>query len=171
MPLTQRDEAFIKLLEKLRDSEDRAALANLRRGFGQYPGAEPKMYRYVEPFLPDERSRKTEYIYYLIAALFAFHSQPEGNGNMGSHFAQTLTPEVENTATERRFEALLAVRFNDLHLHLRQAVSFLKSKDVPINWQQLLTDLFGWNSRRYSVQHQWASRFWRQAAQLQTGTK
>ena len=66
-------------------------------------------------------------------------------------------------ALERRFTALLAAHPDDLPDYLRQAVSFLKSKDVPINWNQLLWDLQDWDKRedpKYSVQKKWARAFW-----------
>jgi CRISPR type I-E-associated protein CasB/Cse2 len=46
----------------------------------------------------------------------------------------------------------------------------LKSKDVPVNWNQLLWDLQNWEKRedpKYSVQKKWARSFWggRQSAE------
>jgi CRISPR system Cascade subunit CasB len=149
------DEKFIIFLDSLR--EDRAALAALRRGLGQPPGSQPAMYRYVEPFLHD---RRQEPFYYLIAALFAYHPKPEGRGNMGDHFARARDPHSDSTAVERRFVALLAAHPEDLHFYLRQAVSFLRSKEIAVNWLQLLADLRGWGHPERYVQHAWARAFW-----------
>ena len=49
---------------------------------------------------------------------------------------------------------------DDLPFFLRQAVSFLKSKDVPINWHQLMRDINHWNHPDRFVQHNWANAFW-----------
>jgi CRISPR system Cascade subunit CasB len=154
---------FITYLEDLRD--DRGALAALRRGLGQPPGTVADMYRYVVPWLPDDG----EAAYYLIAALFACHPDAGGTGNMGRHFARTRDPQGDNTAIERRFTALLSAHPDDLDFYLRQAISFLKSKEVPVNWHQLLSDVLGWDHPERYVQQQWARAFWgRPAKETQT---
>ncbi len=154
---------FITCLERLRD--DRGALAALRRGLGQPPGTVADMYRYVVPWLPDD----SEAAYYLIAALFAYHPDAGGTGNMGRHFARTRDPQGDNTAIERRFTALLAAHPDDLDFYLRQAVSFLKSKEVPVYWHQLLSDVLAWDHPDRYVQQQWARAFWgRPAKETQT---
>jgi CRISPR system Cascade subunit CasB len=155
---SELDKKFVAYLESL--GEDRAALAALRRGLGQPPGAEPQMYRYVEPWLT-EANRHREKDYYLVASLFAYHPAEGGQGNMGDHFAQACDPNSDNSAIERRFVALLAAHPEDLHFYLRQAVSFLKSKkEVPVNWERLLADLYGWGHPDRYVQHSWARAFW-----------
>lgn len=156
---TSRDEKFVAYLESLR--EDRAALAALRRGMGQPPGTEPQMYPYVEPWLPESSRGWLEGAYYLTAALFAYHPAEGGQGNMGNHFARVRATEADDTALERRFVTLLAAHLEDLQrFHLRQAVSFLKSKEAPINWLQLLKDLQGWDYSDRPVQQRWARAFW-----------
>jgi len=163
---------FIEYLESLRDlRDDRAALAALRRGLGQPPGTVAGMYPYVVPWLPGDVSRQREAAYYLIAALFAFHPAAGETGNMGHHFARTRTPQGDDTAIERRFTALLAAHSDDLDFYLRQAVSFLKSKEVPINWHQLLSDILAWGHPDHYVQRQWANAFWGRAPQDTQTTK
>jgi CRISPR system Cascade subunit CasB len=151
---------FITYLEGLRD--DRGALAALRRGLGQPPGTVADMYRYVVPWLSDDARPWREDAYYLIAALFAYHPMEGGTGNLGDHFACAREPRGDNTAIERRFTALLAAHPDDLPSYLRQAVSFLKSKVVPINWHQLLSDVMAWShpDLRDRVQKDWARAFW-----------
>ena len=60
---------------------------------------------------------------------------------------------------------LLSAHPDDLGDYLRQAVSLLKSKDVPVNWQRLLKDVLAWKRRderpRLKVQKRWARNFWR----------
>jgi len=151
---------FVTYLEGLR--EDRGALAALRRGLGQAPGTVADMYRYVVPWLEKASSRQ-EAAYYTIAALFAYHPAPGGTGNMGDHFARTRDPKGDNTAIERRFTVLLAAHPDDLAFYLRQAVSFLKSKEVPVNWHQLLADVLAWDHADRYVQRNWARAFWTMA--------
>ena len=65
-------------------------------------------------------------------------------------------------ALERRFTALLSAHPDDLPKYLRQAISFLKSKEISINWEQLFSDLQAWGhaERRTNVQKSWARAFW-----------
>lgn len=161
--MSEKEYPFITYLESLR--EDRGALAALRRGLGQDPGSAVAMYPYVVRWLPAQASRRTEDAYYLIAALFAYHPDPGGAGNLGATFRSTLSAEGDNTAIERRFTALLAAHPDDLPFYLRQAVGFLKSKERPIDWSQLLTDLLAWSHPDGYVQKQWARAFWGRAPQ------
>ena len=156
--MTTRTQPFVAYLEGLRD--DRGALAALRRGLGQPPGTVADMYRYVVPWLPSDAPRYREAAYYLIAALFAYHPAPGSTGNMGQHFAHAWDAQGDNTALERRFTVLLAAHPDDLGDHLRQAISFLKSQDIPVNWHQLLRDVGAWGHPDRYVQQQWARGFW-----------
>ncbi len=151
---------FIKELYSLANANDRAALAALRRGLGLPPGAAPQMFPYIEPLLPTQRSQKLEETCYLIASLFALHPLPGGKGNMGDHFRQA-DPEGKNKdALERRFTILLAAHSEDLPDYLRQAISFLKSKDQPVDWNQLFWDILAWDGEDCRVQKWWARAFW-----------
>lgn len=156
--MEEQQNPFIEHLKSLRDN--RAALAALRRGLGQPPGTVPDMYPYVVPWLPAAGSRRSETVYYLVATLFAYHPQEGSTGNMGQHFAHTRDPQGDNTAIERRFTVLLTAHPEDLPFYLRQAISFLKSKDVSVNWDQLFRDLQGWGHPDRYVQKNWARAFW-----------
>jgi CRISPR system Cascade subunit CasB len=146
--------------------EDRAALAALRRGLGHSPGSVSEMYRYVVPWLPEGASGPREDTYFLIASLFAYHPDEGGGGNMGNHFARCLEPMLDSTAVERRFTALLAAHPDDLGIYLRQAVAFLKSKGVAVNWHQLFIDMLAWGHPDRYVQRRWARAFWGDAPVL-----
>ena len=167
--MEQRINPFVEYLEGLRD--DRGALAALRRGLGQPPGTVASMYPYVVRWLPDDTPPWRESAYYSIAALFAYHPNPGGGKNIGAHFARARDPQGNNTAIERRFTALLAAHPDDLDFYLRQAISFLKSKEVPVNWHQLLSDVLNWGHPDRYVQQQWARAFWgRPTQETQTET-
>ncbi|MBI5295637.1 MAG: type I-E CRISPR-associated protein Cse2/CasB [Chloroflexi bacterium] len=154
----QEPHPFIRYLQKLAEGQERGALASLRRGLGQPPGTVADMYRYVEPFLRGD-ARYKETAFYLVAALFALHPKSTDLGDMGKHMAATRT-EAGSDALERRFTALLAAHPDDLPEYLRQTVSFLKSKDVPLHWDELLRDLQGWGREDRYVQKKWARSFW-----------
>jgi CRISPR system Cascade subunit CasB len=149
---------FISRLQALAEGQERGALAALRRGLGQPPGAAAEMFRYVEPYLPEKRSAVQEAAYYLVASLFALHPKSTGQGNMGTHMAAARTGNDD--ALERRFTALLSTHPDDLPEHLRHIISFLKSKEQPVNWNQLLWDLQHWDNENHSVQKRWAAAFW-----------
>ncbi len=149
---------FVTYLEGLRDN--RGALAALRRGLAGAPGTVPETYRYVVPWLPEDISRRREEAYFLVASLFAYHSLEGGSGNMGDHYARARAMAQDDTAIERRFTNLLATHPEDLGFCLRQAISFLRSKEIPVNWQQLLKDFVNWGHPERFVQRNWARSFW-----------
>jgi len=152
---------FVTHLESLR--EDRAALACLRRGLGRPPGTVADMFRYVARFASHEEYRSREDAYYTLAALFGSHPAGGGTGNMGDHFARTARGSDDATAIERRFTRLLAAHPDDLAFYLRQAVSFLQAKEVPINWNQLFSDMLNWGRPDGRVQRAWARAYWGRA--------
>ena len=156
----QTTHPFITRLQALADKQERGALAALRRGLDQPPGTAAEMYRYVESFLPQVRSRAQESGYYLVAALFALHPKFTGTGNFGAHMRKCDPDGKNSDALDRRFTALLSAHPDDLPGTLRQSVSFLKSKEIPVNWNQLFWDLQNWDDEDRRVQKKWASAFW-----------
>lgn len=164
---THAERRFIEYLEGLAAGErSRAALAALRRGLGRPPGEAVEMHRYVVKWLPRDAPQWQEDAYYLVASLFASHpmswpSQPGevGPTNLGASFARLLGNDGEESV-ERRFTAMLNCRGEDLHVHLRHAVSLLKSRDVAVDWARLLRDLQQWHWEDRPVQRTWARAFW-----------
>jgi CRISPR system Cascade subunit CasB len=164
-----REHSLVHHLEAFKDN--RGALATLRRGLGQPPGTVPDMFRYIIPLLPQDAfpGSWTERSYYLIASLYALHPESKATGDLGEHFAENLDPNPDyNAAIERRFVALLTAHPDDLHIYLRQAISFLKSKEEKgrVNWHQLMWDLLqlGNPDSAARVQKRWANHFWRRTA-------
>jgi len=164
MPNEKKSSGFIEYLTSLSPEKDRGVLAVLRRGLGYPPAQDVDMYRYVARFVPDEiRGKEREKIYYLVAALYAFHPlNTDENLNFGNHMAIAASQMGDSTSTERRFTVLLNADVADLEGYLRQAVSFLKSRETPVkvNWNNLFTDLKFWGSPNKTVQRRWANSFW-----------
>ncbi len=159
-----RGEQFISYLKELADDENRAALAALRRCLGKSPGEAAEAHRYVLRFNPEPWN---EWAYYLVAGLFALHpeSWPQKESksrltNLGASFAWMKTKADNDSSIERRFVALLDSHADDLSEHLRHAISLLKSKEIPVDWLQLLRDLRSWNHEDRFVQRNWARAFW-----------
>ena len=148
-------EKFIGHLEQLRNQEDRRALAILRRGANRQPGTAMDMFSLVIPWVPE--NRHVEDSAFLVAALFALHPQTGGEKTLGAAFAKI---SGESESIEQRFSALLNCHRDDLPYHLRQAVSLLRSKEVPVDWQRLLRDVLSWEHDDRYVQRDWARAFW-----------
>jgi len=155
---------FIRYLEQLREREDRGALASLRRGLGQPPGAVPEASRIVQSGLTSDTAENLETACSIVAPLFALHPKEGGEGNMGKHFRALCEPvqpgEALPSNVERRFMSLLSSDIEELPDALRQAVSLLKSRDIPVHWRQLLRDVLGWTHEIGYVQKQWGRDFW-----------
>src|SRR5262249_54428628 len=64
--------------------------------------------------------------------------------NLGASFAW-LGSQVDSKSIEKRFVALLNCHEDDLAEHLRHAIGLLRSKEIPVDWIQLLKDLRNWN--------------------------
>ncbi len=160
---------FIEYLYVLVTDQRRGALADLRRGLSEPPATAPMMFPYIARWVPeDTRNTWTEKVYYLVAALFAYYQSGGGDvrkgftrqGNMGDHCLLASLNKPQSGSFEMRFAALLRANPDDLPVILRQMVSLLKSADVPINWDQLFTDLCRWNNESKYIQRQWANQFW-----------
>jgi len=137
-------------------AEDRAMLAALRRGLGKAPGEVPVMFPYVVPFI----GQYNEANLYRVASLFGLHPQSTDKGNMGAHLYQYALAVGDDAATTRRFTQLLRLNLDSFDSPLRQHVAMLKSKDIPINWHQLLFDLNYWDHPERFVQRNWAAQYW-----------
>lgn len=147
--------AYLKGLEK---RQDRAALANLRRGLGKPPKTAMEMYPYLGRFLSHETKHNYENAVFIIAALFAYY--PDAAGNVGNLGASLRKLKDESDGIEKRFVVLLNAEADDLPYYLRQIIGLLKSKEIAVNWEQLFKDVKNWSSDKRFVQQNWARSFW-----------
>lgn len=155
----QKQRQFVAYLCRLVADENRTALAALRRGLGKPPGTTPEMFRYVEPWATNDYHGDD---YYLVAALFALHPVNATEGNLGTTFATVARQggHQGDDSLEKRFVALLNAHREALPTHLRHAVSLARSKDVRINWLELLCDVAQWGREDRPVQRRWAGQYW-----------
>lgn len=151
---------FIAHLEDLKARDDRAALADLRRGLGEPPGTVASMYRHVIPWIP--ANQFIEDTAYIVASLFAFHPVSGGARTVGTALAAIHSADGSSRpeSIERRFTTLLSAHEDDLQVHLRQAISLLKVNDIPLDWRRLIRDVQGWGHPDRYVQRRWAQDFW-----------
>lgn len=143
-------------------SDDRAMLAELRRGLGRNPGEAAGMFPYVLPYVSNPRQ---EGDLFLIASLFALHPLSAKSGNLGDHLRAYAQEVGDDTSTTRRLIQLLSLRRPALDSPLRQHISMLKAKDIAVNWHQLIFDVQYWSHDDHFVQKKWASAYWRSPSQ------
>jgi len=149
--------SFVAHLGSLARRKDRRALAVLRKGLAAAPGMDPICYPYVFPIIPSDLAPWKQRLAFTIASLFALHPESTDRGNLGTSFHQIGKP---SESIEKRFVALLSCHRDDLAHHLRQAISLLRSKEVRVNWLQLVRDIESWNRDDRVVQRRWAAEYW-----------
>ena len=155
-PHEHKKRDLILMLERRHADDDRAALAALRRGLTQ--GMEASVYPYVAPYFPSERRPWIERTYVLVAALFATH--PSDHGLTVGRALRQVQEKSDSKSVEPRFVALLNAHPDDLGQHLRHAISLARSKDVNIDWDDLLSAVLGWDHEDRWAQRRWAHDFW-----------
>jgi CRISPR system Cascade subunit CasB len=158
---------FISRLETLggvapESTPDRRALAALRRSLAMWPKSPAEAVRVVAPFLPQQATGWREDVYYLIAALFALHPCLSTQEAYGPSLGKALRQASGDggLGPERRLVALLSCKSEDLPNHLRHAVSYLRARDVSIDYRQLMRDLSWWDAVEVDVQRRWGRDFW-----------
>lgn len=154
--------AFVGALSSL----DRGRLAELRRAVGTKLGQSGSAMRVFYPLLPDPVEQPlNQNAAYLIATLYPFN-QKSFTGNLGQSMRALIATGSDSIA--KRMVIILesgldwqAEGGGELPFRLRQAVKLLKSKEIGVDWAQLLDDLGRWNSPSKVVQRQWAEAFFR----------
>ena len=143
---------------------DRRALAALRRSLATWPTVPPEAVRVVAPYLPEQATGWRETVYYLIAALFALHpclsnKESSRGPSLGLALHEAALRDSAQ-GPERRLLALLGCKSEDLPNHLRHAVTYLRARDVSIDYRRLMQDLFWWDAGEGDVQRHWGRDFW-----------
>lgn len=150
------------LLERLRrHKDDRGMMANLRCVL-----VDSKKHR-AWPALNRLGVEISNDVSAYVAGLFATHPEEAPSGNFGSTCStieqrrgDKRSDDNKLTPTERRFQHLLtAERGAELHGRVLRMVLLAKSQGVPVNYEQLETDLKFWSDR---TKTEWAAAFWTQ---------
>ena len=173
MALAQATE-FINELRKIRKS-DRGRMSALKRNAGEMlPGRETSWFYSLLPKAPELRRHRE--VYYLIATLFDFNRLEGRKGNFGQAMLQLCNNMKREPKDFRRFHILLDSEFDHVHdpdeadspradgggelaFRLRQMVKLMASKDVGIDWAELLVDLCWWSHPNRRIQKKWAKSF------------
>jgi CRISPR type I-E-associated protein CasB/Cse2 len=143
--------SFYEYLLKLKD--DKAAMAELKRGIAFEPGTYTPMFCYITPFLSDNTN---ELPFFLTASLFAMHPLTTDEGNLGT----SLRNLESSPSTELRFKTLLRCREEELSTQLRGVISLLASKGIPVNYIELFNAIKYWEHPDKFIQKKLAKSFW-----------
>ncbi|KOV83198.1 hypothetical protein ADL03_21265 [Nocardia sp. NRRL S-836] len=143
-----------------RVSQARQVLARLRRSFSG-PRQQAEAYDIVFAHNPPESEQE---VWLLVAGLFALHPQPRRNTrSLGASMGKLATQR--GASVNRRFTQLLARDRAALAHQLRQTIRLLDSEDVPVDYDELLTDLVTLLGDRYRddeaqrIRLRWAREF------------
>jgi CRISPR type I-E-associated protein CasB/Cse2 len=145
--------SFFERLERLDPGE--------RARFKRYAGkqlAESRsvlglFYRILPPDVPSYQHEA----FFLAATLY-----PLADGGAEGNFGESLrrAKAVKNAkGLDRRMEVLLNADETQLPFRLRQAIRFLQSCRVRVNWPALLQDLLSWSHPKHMVQRRWAQSY------------
>lgn len=144
---------FMERLAKL----DAGERARLKRCSGQSLN-EARETGLFYSILPNGVPQYKENTYFLVATLYAMAESTTAERDFGASLRQ-IWSKNNHKSLDRRVQILLDSDENQLPFRLRQAVHYLKSQQVKINWQKLLEDLLWWSSENRSVQRRWARSY------------
>lgn len=156
-----RSEAFVKALVKLNESENRAALARLKRTASGESKYDFDALPVIGRFLPPEAKKSDIENYMLLASLFAHHPKNSDIHSFGK--ALYILRKEFNAGAEsldKRFARLLNAVREDLDFQLRQLHSLVASKDIGINYSEMLKSLKYWDNSDKFIQKKWAHDYW-----------
>jgi CRISPR system Cascade subunit CasB len=145
-------------------SEDRGAMANLRCAL-----VPSRRYR-AWPLLArvggiDNNAIET------VAGLFAFHpvDRPVGNFGATCRLIADQSRREDGTSTfDPRFTRLLSCSQAELCLRLRTVAFAAKAREIPVNYEELLRNLFGWDTYDW-IRIRWAQAYWADREREQAG--
>ncbi len=151
-------EAFVARLGKL-DTGGRARLKrNAGRSLAEARDVLSVFYRLLPPGVPPYYQED----YFLVATLYPL-AEGGGRGNLGTTLRAARSP-TNGTGIDRRVEVLLDADGEQLPFRLRQAIRFVYSQRVRVDWSQLLRDLLGWDHPERYVQRRWAEAYFGEPA-------
>lgn len=167
--MDQQADAFIHYLQSLKAKDDRRALAILRRGITHEPGADFRMFPYVERFVPSQAHERDSrrLAMYAVASLYAWHPQHEKQ-SFAAAFGR-LWRSLDRDSLEQRFMGLLAADAENVVDYLRQAITLLAVHELGLDYVRLLKDLTRWMNpavnpaTRDRIRQTWARDFYRGA--------
>lgn len=138
-------------------SQQKAVLANLRRGVGHIPGEIPQLWGEFLIDMPESlygkgKPSKAEWAIYTALTLFALHQQGHDlkkepmhckEQRLGTAIAHLVTNEDDMKRIVRRFNAAATANsVTALAYYLRGLVQLLRANGIPLDYVSLSGDLF-----------------------------
>lgn len=151
---------FLARLEKL----DAGGRARLKRGAGQAIAEARETTGLFYSLLPAGVNEFQESAYFLIATLYPM-TDAGGNDDFGATLRRAVN-DKNRKGIDRRMQILLEADAAQLAFRLRQAVQFLRSQRVHVNWHQLLADVLLWTHPDRPVQRRWARSYYAESLNL-----
>lgn len=150
---------LVSFLISLKQKEDRASLAKLKRGASD-PYNNFEVLSIIGRYLPDNQD-DTFRNSMLLATLFAIHPQHSKDCNLGAALRKVrLSLQLGQESLDSRFALMLNSDKEDLPHHLLQNLRFIANKDIGIDYDILFKDLKFWNHPDKFVQLSWAKEYW-----------
>lgn len=144
---------FFERLERL----DPGGRARLKRSAGTPLGESREALGLFYSLLPAGVPPSDEEVFFLAATLYPL-AEGGGSGDLGA--ALRRAKQTSNAkGLDRRVEILLDADGAQLPFRLRQAIRFLQSNRVRVDWPQLLDDLRFWTLPERRVQRRWARSY------------
>lgn len=162
MAITKAPPTPLEFLESLHRHirDDNAAKAILKRALSGEERHIRSTYYIVLSLIPGINWYQE--IWILVACLSVYYPQPfdrESQRNFG-YSCRGLANATTSEGADRRFRALLDTSLEDLRSPLTALVRQIKTKEVRIDYPQLLADLCQWNHPDQYIQDNWARTFW-----------
>jgi len=146
-------ERFVSRLARL-DPGDRA---RLKRNAGKTLAEARDVLALFYSLLPPGVTPAQEWSYFLVATLYPLTGSTSGS-DLGAALRRARTA-FNAKGLDRRMEYLLDADSAQLPFRLRQAVRFLASNRVRVDWPLLLRNLLAWNHPDRYVQQRWARSY------------
>lgn len=144
---------FIGRLRNL-DPGDRSRLRrNAGRKLAEAHNATALFYH----LLPSKVPESQEEVFFLLATLYPLADETQ-SGDLGTSLRRAQN-QKNKKGLDRRVEILLDADLEQLPFRLRQALHFLQSNRVSLNFSGLLADLLAWNHPEHYVQKKWARSY------------
>jgi CRISPR system Cascade subunit CasB len=157
-----RLEKQTKFLENLhrRFKDDNGAKALFKRALSGEERHIRNTYSMVLVYIP-EMPQYLQEIWILVACLSFFYPQSirENQRNFG-YTCHGLANATQSEGADRRFRALLDTSLGDLRSPLTALIRQIKSKEIRLDYPQLLSDLCQWEHADQYIQDRWARSFW-----------
>jgi CRISPR type I-E-associated protein CasB/Cse2 len=147
---------FVHHLEDLEPGERARFKRNAGSGLSQAREVTTLFYRLLPAGVPAAQ----EEAFFLVATLFPLAAQASA-GNLGDALRRARKEKQNDKGLDRRLEVLLDANEEQLPFRLRQAVHFLQSNRVAVNWAGLLADLLQWDHPLRLVQRRWARAYFK----------